>query len=354
MKRIISILLAAVLMLSLAACNNAARQPSTPDADATPAPTEETTPEATPEATPEEQVTPEDAITIGIIQLTEHAALDLAREGFLQALADNGYVDGDKINIDFQNAQNDQSTLSTISDRFVSEEVDLVLAIATPAAQAIAGKTTEIPILATAVTDFVVAKLVESNEVPGGNVSGTTDMNPIEDQIDLLMQLVPEAKTIGLIYNSGEDNSVLQAQIASAAIEARNLAVTEVTVTSTNDVQQAMQSLVTKCDAIYIPTDNTLASSMPIVEGVCSESKTPVICGESSMVESGGLATLSINYYKLGYQTGLMALRILVDGADISTMPIETLEDMDLAFNLEVADSIGLTIPEELLAKAGN
>ncbi len=354
MKRIISILLAAVLMLSLAACNNTAQQPSTPDADATPAPTEETTPEATPETTPEEQVTPEDAITIGIIQLTEHAALDLAREGFLQALADNGYVDGDKINIDFQNAQNDQSTLSTISDRFVSEEVDLVLAIATPAAQAIAGKTTEIPILATAVTDFVVAKLAESNEVPGGNVSGTTDMNPIEDQIDLLMQLVPEAKTIGLIYNSGEDNSVLQAQIASAAIEARNLAVTEVTVTSTNDVQQAMQSLVTKCDAIYIPTDNTLASSMPIVEGVCSESKTPVICGESSMVEAGGLATLSINYYKLGYQTGLMALRILVDGADISTMPIETLEDMDLAFNLEVADSIGLTIPEELLAKAGN
>lgn len=354
MKRIISILLAAVLMLSLAACNNAAQQPSTPDADATPAPAAEPTPEATPETTPEEQVTPEDAITIGIIQLTEHAALDLAREGFLQALADNGYVDGDKINIDFQNAQNDQSTLSTISDRFVSEEVDLVLAIATPAAQAIAGKTTEIPILATAVTDFVVAKLVESNEVPGGNVSGTTDMNPIEDQIDLLMQLVPEAKTIGLIYNSGEDNSVLQAQIATAAIEARNLAVTEVTVTSTNDVQQAMQSLVTKCDAIYIPTDNTLASSMPIVEGVCSESKTPVICGESSMVESGGLATLSINYYKLGYQTGLMALRILVDGADISTMPIETLEDMDLAFNLEVADSIGLTIPEELLAKAGN
>lgn len=354
MKRIISILLAAVLMLSLAACNNATEQPSIADADATPTPAAEPAAETTPEATPAEQVTPEDTITIGIIQLTEHAALDLAREGFIQALADNGYVDGDKINIDFQNAQNDQSTLSTISDRFVSEEVDLVLAIATPAAQAIAGKTTEIPILATAVTDFVVAKLVESNEVPGGNVSGTTDMNPIEDQIDLLMQLVPEAKTVGLIYNSGEDNSVLQAELATAAIEARNLAVTEVTVTSTNDVQQAMQSLVTKCDAIYIPTDNTLASSMPIVEGVCAESKTPVICGESSMVEAGGLATLSINYYKLGYQTGLMALRILVDGADISTMPIETLEDMDLAFNLEVADTIGLTIPEELLAKAGN
>ena len=263
-------------------------------------------------------------------------------------------MDGDKIKIDFQNAQNDQSTLSTISDRFVSEEVDLVLAIATPAAQAVAGKTTEIPILATAVTDFVVAKLAESNEVPGGNVSGTTDMNPIEEQIDLLMQLVPEAKTVGLIYNSGEDNSILQAQLATEAIQARGLTATEVTVTSTNDVQQAMQSLVTKCDAIYIPTDNTIASSMPIVEGVCTEAKKPVICGESSMVDAGGLATLSINYYNLGYQTGMMALRILVDGADVSTMPIESLTEMDLAFNTAVADAIGITIPEELLAKAAN
>jgi len=354
MKRIISILLCAALMLVLCACNNATtQQPSTADATPTPAPAEPT-PETTPEAAPEGQLTPEDPITIGIIQLTEHAALDAAREGFVQALADNGYVDGDKIKIDFQNAQNDQSTLSTISDRFVSEEVDLVLAIATPAAQAVAGKTTEIPILATAVTDFVVAKLAESNEVPGGNVSGTTDMNPIEEQIDLLMQLVPEAKTVGLIYNSGEDNSILQAQLATEAIQARNMAVTEVTVTSTNDVQQAMQSLVTKCDAIYIPTDNTLASSMPIVEGVCAEAKKPVICGESSMVDAGGLATLSINYYNLGYQTGMMALRILVDGADVSTMPIESLTEMDLAFNTAVADAIGITIPEELLAKAAN
>ena len=123
------------------------------------------------------------------------------------------------------------------------------------------------------------------------------------------MQLVPEAKTVGLIYNSGEDNSILQAQLATEAIQARGLTATEVTVTSTNDVQQAMQSLVTKCDAIYIPTDNTIASSMPIVEGVCTEAKKPVICGESSMVDAGGLATLSINYYNLGYQTGMMALR---------------------------------------------
>ena len=350
MKKWIALLLAALLVLC---CACTAQQPSLNDADATEAPAADAT-QAPADATDAPEEGGEAAYRVGIIQLTEHAALDAAREGFVQALADNGYVDGDKIKIDFQNAQNDQSTLSTISDRFVSEEVDLVLAIATPAAQAVAGKTTEIPILATAVTDFVVAKLAESNEVPGGNVSGTTDMNPIEEQIDLLMQLVPEAKTVGLIYNSGEDNSILQAQLATEAIQARNMAVTEVTVTSTNDVQQAMQSLVTKCDAIYIPTDNTLASSMPIVEGVCTEAKKPVICGESSMVDAGGLATLSINYYNLGYQTGMMALRILVDGADVSTMPIESLTEMDLAFNTAVADAIGITIPEELLAKAAN
>lgn len=286
--------------------------------------------------------------TIGVIQLTSHAALDAAGEGFLAALADNGYIDGENITIDYQNAQNDQSNLSTISDRFVSANVDLVLAIATSAAQAIAGKTTTIPILATAVTDFVSAKLVDSNEVPGGNVSGTTDMNPIKEQIQLLIQLAPDCKTVGCIYNGGEDNSVLQAGIAKEAIEAAGLGFTEVTVTSTNDVQQAMQSLVGQCDAIYVPTDNTVASAMPIVADVANAALIPVICGESNMVDAGGLATLGVNYYNLGYQTGLMALRILADGEDISTMPVESQTDFDYVVNGEVAKLIGIAIPEEL------
>lgn len=287
-------------------------------------------------------------ITIGIIQYMDHVALDNAREGFIEALKENGYVDGENIKIDYQNAQGDQSNLSTISDRFIKNKVNLVLAIATPAAQSIAGKTTEIPILGTAITDYVSAKLVNSNEAPGTNVSGTSDMNPIKEQIDLLVKLVPNAKTVGVLYTSSEDNSILQAKIAKEAIESLGLKYVEVTVSSTNDVQQATQSIVGQCDAIYIPTDNTFASAMPIVNGVTVQSKTPVICGEAGMVESGGLATLGINYRNLGYQTGLMAVKVLKGEAKPSDMPIETAREFDFAINGTVAKEIGLEIPADL------
>ena len=296
----------------------------------------------------EKATTTDEPIKIGILQYVEHSALDAAREGFVTALADSGYVDGEKIIIDVQNAQADQSNLSTISDRFVSNNEALILAIATPATQAIAGKTTEIPILGTAVTDYVVARLVDSNEVPGGNVSGTTDMNPISEQIDLLIKLVPTAKTVGVIYTSSEDNSVLQAGIAKKAIEKAGLKYVEVTVTNSNDVQQATQSIVGQCDAIYVPTDNVIASAMPVVYGVTVESKTPVICGESGMVLNGGLATLGINYRDLGYQTGLMAVKILKGEAETATMPIESATKFDFAINGKVAKEIGLEIPADL------
>lgn len=290
----------------------------------------------------------EKVLSIGIIQYVEHIALDASRDGFIAALKDNGYIDGENITIDLQNAQADQSNLSTISDRFISNNVDLVLAIATPAAQAMAGKTTEIPILATAVTDFVSARLVDSDAAPGGNVSGTTDMNPIKDQIDLLVKLVPEAKTVGVLYTSSEDNSILQAAIAKEAIEKLGLKYVEVTVTNSNDVQQATQSIVGQCDAIYIPTDNVFASAMPVVHGVTTQSKTPVICGESGMVNGGGLATLGINYYDLGYQTGLMAVKIFKGEAETATMPVEAASGFDFAINGTVAEEIGLTIPADL------
>jgi putative ABC transport system substrate-binding protein len=289
-----------------------------------------------------------EALKVGIVQYMDHVALDAARQGFVAALADNGYVDGDNITIDLQNAQGDQSNLSTISDRFVSENEDLVLAIATPATQAVAGKTTEIPILGTAVTDYVVARLVDSNEAPGGNVTGTTDMNPIKEQIDLLVKLVPDAKTVGVLYTSSEDNSILQANIAKEAIEKLGLNYVEATVTNSNDVQQATQSIVGKCDAIYIPTDNTFATAMPVVYGVTSVSKTPVICGESGMVDNGGLATLGINYYDLGYQTGLMGVKILKGEAEPASMPIEASTKFDFAINGAVAEEIGLEIPADL------
>ncbi len=298
--------------------------------------------------TADSQNTQDEMLKIGIVQYMDHVALDAARQGFVDALKDNGYVDGENIAIDLQNAQGDQSNLSTINDRFVSENENLILAIATPAVQAIAGKTTDIPILGTAVTDYEVARLVDSNEVPGGNVSGTTDMNPIKEQIDLLVKLVPDAKTVGVLYTSSEDNSILQANIAKEAIEKLGLAYVEVTVTNSNDVQQAAQSIVGQCDAIYIPTDNTFATAMPVVYGVTSVSKTPVICGESGMVDNGGLATLGINYYDLGYQTGLMGVKILKGEAEPATMSIEASTNFDFAINGTVAEEIGLEIPADL------
>lgn len=290
----------------------------------------------------------EENLSIGIIQYVEHVALDASRDGFIDALADNGYVDGENITIDVQNAQADQSNLSTISDRFVANKVDLILAIATPAAQSIAGKTKEIPILGTAITDYVAAKLVDSNEKPGGNVSGTTDMNPIKEQIDLLVKMVPDAKTVGVIYTSNEDNSIVQAAIAKEAIEALGLTYTEVTITNSNEVQQAAQQIVENCDALYLPTDNILASSIPVIHGVTIESKTPVICGESGMVAGGGLATLGINYYDLGYKTGLMAVKVLKGESEPANMPIESASDFDFAINGTVAEEIGIEIPADL------
>ncbi|HHU61480.1 MAG: ABC transporter substrate-binding protein [Bacillota bacterium] len=286
--------------------------------------------------------------TIGIIQYVEHNALDASREGFIKALEDSGFVIGEDVDIDYQNAQGDAANLSTISDRFVARKVDLVLAIATPAAQSIAGKTMDIPILATAVTDFEVARLVDSNEVPGGNVTGTTDMNPIRDQIALLLELVPEAKKIGLLYTSSEDNSVLQAQIAKKIIMDLGLEYQEVTISNSNEVQQAAQSLARKVDALYIPTDNIVASSMPVVYGVSVDAKLPVINGEENQVVNGGLATLGVNYFDLGYQTGLMAVRIF-NGEEPSTMPIEGARGFDYIINGGVAEEIGLAIPEHLL-----
>lgn len=290
----------------------------------------------------------EKSYKIGIIQYVEHPALDAAREGFIQALADNGFTDGKNITIDVQNAQADQSNLKTISQRFVNNKEDLILAIATPAAQSVASETTEIPVLGTAITDYVAAKLVNSNEAPGGNISGTTDMNPVKEQIDLMKKFVPDVKNVGLLYTSSEDNSVLQAGLVKDACKALGLNVIEATVTSSNDVQQVTQSLAGKVDAIYIPTDNVIASSMPIVSEITIGAGIPTICGEENMVLSGGLATIGIDYSKLGYQTGEMAVKLLNGEAKIADMPIESQKDYAYKINGDFAKAIGLEIPADL------
>ncbi|NLO09749.1 MAG: ABC transporter substrate-binding protein [Clostridiales bacterium] len=290
---------------------------------------------------------------IGINQLVRHEALDASYEGFVDALKDAGYIDGENIKIDYQNAQNDQATLNTIATKLVNDGSDLILAIATPSAQAVANATRDIPILVTAVTDPAGSDLVESNEAPGGNVSGTSDLTPVKQQIELLTQLVPEAKTIAILYSSSESNSKIQVEMAKEAAEELGLEVVEATVSNTNDIEQIVQSLVGKVDAIYAPTDNTIASGMPTVAMVANPNGIPIICGEEGMVSKGGLATYGIDYYKLGYLTGEQAVRIIRDKASTATMPIEYLpaDEYALTINEEVANQLGIEIPKELASE---
>ena len=319
MKKLLALILAAAMTLSLTACGGGDDTNAGGD----------------------------DTIKIGILQQLEHPSLDQSREGFIQALADNGYVDGENIVIDYQNAQADQSNLSNMADRLVSNKSDLILAIATGAAQTVAGKTSDIPVLITAVTDPVDAGVVNSMENPGTNVSGTSDASPMKEQLELLLTLKDEVETAGLLYTSSEDNSVLQISQAKAILDDMKVAYVEQTVTNSNDVQQAVQSLVNKCDAIYIPTDNVLASSMALVADITWPAGIPVVTGAESMVTDGGLATLGLSYYNLGYQTGEMAVKVL-EGADISTMPVETQKEYAYIVNGDAVKAMGITLPAEL------
>ncbi len=292
----------------------------------------------------------DDVFRIGVNQLDAHAALDASYEGFVDALAEAGYVDGENIKIDFQNAQGDLSNANTIATKLVNDNNDLILAIATPSAQAVANATKDIPILVTAVTDPQGSGLVASNEAPGGNVSGTSDLTPVKLQIELLAKLIPDAKDIAVLYCSSESNSKIQADLAIAAAAELGLSATEATVSNSNEIQQVVQSLVGKVDAIYIPTDNVIAKGMANVAQVANGNGIPVICGEEGMVDAGGLATYGINYYKLGYMTGEQAVKIIKDGAKTEDMPIGYLpdEEFTLKFNEEVANQLGITIPEDL------
>lgn len=279
---------------------------------------------------------------IGVLQFVQHAALDATNKGFFAALDEAGI----KYKVDQQNASGDQPTCQTIAEKLANDNNDLILAIATPAAQAVSGVTSEIPILLTAVTDPADSGLVATNEVPGGNVSGTSDLTPVKKQIDLLTQLMPEAKTVGILYCSAEANSVLQAKLAKDAIEAAGLTPIDYTVSNSNEIQTVVESMVGKVDAIYAPTDNMIAAGMPTVSMVANDNHLPIICGESGMVDAGGLATFGIDYYELGYLTGQQAIEILTKGADISKMPIGYLaeEKCALSINEESATKLGIDV----------
>ena len=287
------------------------------------------------------------AANIGIIQIVEHPALDAARKGFVDELKEQG-IDA---NYTYQNAQNDMSTLQTIAGQLVADKVDLILAIATPAAQVTAKATTTIPIVITAVTDPKEAGLVKDFDRPGTNVTGTSDMNPVDKQLELIKQFKPNATHIGIIYNAGESNSVVQVEMAKKAAKELGYKLVLVSATETSGVYQAAQSLQGRVDAIYVPTDNTVVAALESVIAFCERNKIPLIAGEGESVSRGALATIGIDYYQLGRQTGDMAIRIL-NGSKPETTAIGVQQTMNLIINKEAAKRMGISIPDVLLKAA--
>jgi len=287
-------------------------------------------------------------IKIGVIQLVEHAALDANYKGFVDGLAEAGYVDGENIKIDYQNAQGEQANCVTIAQKLINDRNNMIFAIATPAAQAVANLTQDIPILISSVTDPEVAKLVKSNKKPGTNVTGTSDLTPCAAQMALLKKIFPEAKTVGMLYCSSEENSIFQIKLAKEACDKLGLKYIDGTVSNSNEIQQVVQSLCGKVDVIYSPTDNMIAAGMSLVAQVATENNTPTIVGEEGMCNAGGLATYGINYYELGKQTAKMAVEILRDGKKPQDMPIQYLDSCDLKVNKETAKKLGIKLPADL------
>lgn len=318
MKKLITILLAAIL---LAGCSN--------------------------------QAADENNITIGVLQLMDHEALNNAYNGFIDALKDNGYVEGENLNIEFQNPNNDKSSLATMALQIVNQNPDLILAIGTASAQALQKETTEIPILGTAITDYEDLGLVASNEHPGGNISGSSDYCDMETQMNLIAQLVPDVHKVGILYTSSEQNSIIQAEEMKKECTERGWQVIEKTISDLTMVNDTMLSFVGDVDAIYIPTDNPLASSMASVEIIASENKIPVIVGCDTMVADGGLASVGVNYYQLGYATGENAVKLLIGEAEISELPVYYMnqDSTTVYYNSTIAEKIGMTLPQEILTK---
>ncbi|MGO4102679.1 ABC transporter substrate-binding protein [Leifsonia sp. YAF41] len=290
-------------------------------------------------------------ITIGVTQIVAHPALDATLVGFKKALTEAGYVEGTDVTYDEQNAQGDQATASTIAGKFKDDNVDLVLAIATPTAQAAAQTITDIPVLFTAVTEPKEAGLVAEWDAPGANITGTSDLNPVKEQLQLIKDVLPDAKTVGIIYSSGEVNSDVQVELAKDAAKKLGLTIKEATVTVASEVSQAAESL-GDVDAIYIPTDNKVTEGIGSVIQFAEAKQIPLFGAEGGQVESGAIATYGIDYTDLGFQTGLMAVRILKDGADPATMPVETLDKISLIINTGAAERMGVTIPAAVLDKA--
>ena len=317
-KKITALVMAAAMCLSFAACGNGGDD------------------------------TAKDTYTVGICQLVQHNALDAATKGFRDALTEEL---GDKVEFVEQNANNDIPTCGTICNGFVSDGVDLILANATPALQAAVSATQSIPILGTAVTEYGVALDIENfNGTVGGNVSGTSDLAPLDQQAAMITELLPDAKTVGILYCSAEPNSIYQCDVVKAALEDKGITVKVYSFSDSNDVATVTATACDECDALYIPTDNTAASCAEAINNVALPKKTPIITGEEGICSGCGIATLSIDYYQLGVTTGKMAAKILKGESDISTMPIEYYANPVKKYNPDICQELGITVPSDYVA----
>lgn len=348
-KRMLALAMAAMLAGSMTACGGGKdAQSEGGQEDSSGSAQAENTEDATEDSSSGEAASGE-TYKIGVIQYMPHTALDASNEGFFAALDELGI----SYEADQQNAAGETSTCQTIAQNLASAGNDLIFAIATPAAQAMAGVTEDIPIVLTAVTDPADAGLVESNDAPGGNVTGTSDLTPVAEQIALIKKIFPDAETVGMLYCSSEANSVFQIDLAKEACDSEGLSYEDYTVSSSNEIQSVVESAVGKVDVLYSPTDNIIANNMATVSMIANENQLPVICGEEGMVDNGGLITYGIDYYELGYMAGEMAAKILAGESQPADMPIEYLDasKCSLKVNADTAEALGLD-PAELEAAA--
>ena len=348
MKKLAAIsLVLAMTAASLAGCGSTANTaaPAESEAAETPAATtEETTDTAADTVAADGKV-----YNIGICQLVQHEALDAATQGFQDALTK--LLGEENVKFDLQNASGDSATCATIVNQFVSSDVDLILANATAPLQAAAAATNEIPILGTSVTDYATALSIDDwTGVTGTNISGTSDLAPLDQQADMLHELFPDAKNVGLLYCSAEPNSQYQVDTVKAALEKLGYTCEYYAFSDSNDLSSVATTAATESDVIYLPTDNTVASNTEIINNICLPEKVPVIAGEEGICEGCGVATLSISYYDLGVATGKMALKVLVDGEDISKMPIEYAPQFTKEYNPEICKELGIEVPDDYVA----
>ena len=293
----------------------------------------------------------EELIKIGITQIVQHPALDASREGFLEGLKEKGYVDGENVEVDYQNAQGDGQTSQTIAQKFTSDKKDLILAIATPSAQAVYNTTKEIPTVFTAVTDPVSAEIAKGWTSSQTNLTGVSDMVPVDKQLELLLKLKPEVKTLGVIFNTSEPNSEVQVAALKKEAENFNLTIKEIGVTNVNEINQNLTSGIEGIDALYTPTDNSVASAYDLVAQIALKYNVPILGAEDSVVAKGGLASIGIDYFKLGKETAYKAVEIL-KGKKPQDIEITTLSDMSITINEDAANKLGIKIPDEIKEKA--